>query len=65
VSVPGIAADHGSTVQLVDLVREEWNDPEWYSTWQGSKFGLKNLSIFLRGTWLFSLKTFWSWHFCT
>jgi len=25
--VPGIAADHGPTVQLVDLVREEWNDP--------------------------------------
>jgi len=45
VSVPGIAADHGPTVQLLDLVREEWNDlfnhhycqihsdPEWYSTW--------------------------------
>jgi len=27
VSVPGIAADHGPTMQLVDLVREEWNDP--------------------------------------
>jgi len=25
--VPGIAADYGPTVQLVDLVREEWNDP--------------------------------------
>jgi len=25
--VLGIAANHGPTVQLVDLVREEWNDP--------------------------------------
>ena len=25
--MPGIAGDHGPTVQLVDLVREEWNDP--------------------------------------
>jgi len=25
--VPGIAAEHEPTVQLVDLVREEWNDP--------------------------------------
>jgi len=25
------------------------SDLEWYSTWQGSKFGLNNLSIFLRG----------------
>jgi len=25
--VPGISADHGPTVQLVDLVREEWIDP--------------------------------------
>jgi len=27
VSVQGIAADHGPTVQLVDLGKEEWNDP--------------------------------------
>jgi len=25
--VPGIAADDGPMVHLVDLVREEWNDP--------------------------------------
>jgi len=25
--VLGIAANHGPTVQLVDLVGEEWNDP--------------------------------------
>jgi len=25
--VLGIAADHGPTVQLVDLVRGEWDDP--------------------------------------
>jgi len=25
--VPGIAADRGPMVQLMDLVREEWNDP--------------------------------------
>jgi len=26
-SVPGIAADHGPTVQLVNLGREGWNHP--------------------------------------
>jgi len=25
--VQGISANHRPTVQLVDLVREEWNDP--------------------------------------